>query len=409
MALPAPALAGPLADALDLALQRDPEWQLAQAQVAGQQAASRLQRAALLPQLSWDAAKTRQQEPQSATTQQHQWTLSQVLFDLAQWKNWRSQQLRGDAQAILQEAARQALLQQLAERYFDVLAAQDALAVAQTTEQAFADLVKDLRIKVDQGLMAPLDLDLATSFESSARSITLQQQQWLEQARTQWRFWQPASQAALPGLAPSHRFADPQGGPEHWWQLAQQSPRLRAQQLLLEAAQADVDAARAGHLPTLQARWSQGSQKDLSGSTQPQRSVGVSLSLPLDAGGAVRARTEQALAALQAQQARGEQERRAVEAEVRLQRGAWEAAVARTRFTQEGALAAQRAVEATRTGQALGTRTLNDLLAAIQSQGQARLTDSQARQQAVLASLRLKAAAGQLTREDILLVDQSLQ
>ena len=321
MALPAPALAGPLADALDLALQRDPEWQLAQAQVAGQQAASRLQRAALLPQLSWDAAKTRQQEPQSATTQQHQWTLSQVLFDLAQWKNWRSQQLRGDAQAVLQDAARQALLQQLAERYFDVLAAQDALAVAQTTEQAFADLVKDLRIKVDQGLMAPLDLDLATSFESSARSITLQQQQWLEQARTQWRFWQPASQAALPGLAPSHRFADPQGGPEHWWQLAQQSPRLRAQQLLLEAAQADVDAARAGHLPTLQARWSQGSQKDLSGSTQPQRSVGVSLSLPLDAGGAVRARTEQALAALQAQQARGEQERRAVEAEVRLQRG----------------------------------------------------------------------------------------
>ena len=65
------------------------------------------------------------------------------------------------------------------------------------------------------------------------------------------------------------------------------------------------------------------------------------------------------------------------------------------------ALAAERALAATRAGQQNGTRDLTDVLNAIQTNGQAQLQLSQARHRHVVALLLLKQAAGRLTVDDL--------
>jgi outer membrane protein len=71
--------------------------------------------------------------------------------------------------------------------------------------------------------------------------------------------------------------------------------------------------------------------------------------------------------------------------------------------------AANRALGATRAGQALGTRTMTDLLLAIQTQNSAQSAFDQARHGYVLARLLLQQAAGQLTQAELAAVNQLLQ
>jgi outer membrane protein len=70
---------------------------------------------------------------------------------------------------------------------------------------------------------------------------------------------------------------------------------------------------------------------------------------------------------------------------------------------------ADRALEATRTGQSLGTRSMTDLLLAIQNQSTAQNALTQARHRYVLATLLLQRAAGQLGEAELARVNQLLQ
>ncbi|MEG3193490.1 TolC family protein, partial [Lysobacter sp. D1-1-M9] len=101
-------------------------------------------------------------------------------------------------------------------------------------------------------------------------------------------------------------------GVEAWVQTAiDNNPALRAQQLQVEAAEADVATARAGHLPTLylsggyaDTEQSGDSTFSASGFNQtfpienenrgPQ--VGITLNVPIFSGGATQSRVRQAIA-----------------------------------------------------------------------------------------------------------------
>jgi len=71
--------------------------------------------------------------------------------------------------------------------------------------------------------------------------------------------------------------------------------------------------------------------------------------------------------------------------------------------------AADRALAATRAGQALGTRGMTDLLLAIQTQAAAQNAWAQARHRYVLATLLLQQAAGTLGEAALATVNQLLQ
>ena len=77
--------------------------------------------------------------------------------------------------------------------------------------------------------------------------------------------------------------------------------------------------------------------------------------------------------------------------------------------TQAAVAAAERALESTRTGQALGTRSTTDLLLAIQTLAGAQNAQTQARHRHVLALLALHFAAGSLGDTELAAVNSLLE
>src|SRR5262249_34466673 len=154
---------------------------------------------------------------------------------------------------------------------------------------------------------------------------------------------------------------------EAWGQRAlQANPELRALQLDLQASEQRISAARAGHLPTLSVGIDTTRQRGdgvpvLDAGRTPTQ-VALRLTVPLFAGGATSAAADRAGFQREAAREQLEAGRRAVLREVRADYQAVGQGAAQLSSTQAAVEAAERALEATRTGLTLGTRSTTDLL-----------------------------------------------
>ena len=188
-------------------------------------------------------------------------------------------------------------------------------------------------------------------------------------------------------------------------------PRLQAGAASIAAAKERISAARAGHLPTValvvtseRAPYTYQPQTSSTHST-----VGIQLSVPLMTGGAALAQKRQAVAERDAEIAQVEITRREITRDVKAQWEALQGSIAQIRVTEVGAAAAERALSAIRSGQQIGTRSLTDVLTAIQTNGQAQLQLAQARHRHVVALLLLKQSEGHLTIDDLAAVNALLE
>lgn len=341
--------------------------------------------------------------------------VSQVLVDVAQRKRLQAALQGADAQDAVYSAAEQALLVRVAQAYFEVLTAADLLAAVAANEDAFAQQVGQADQRYRNGLTALVDVEQARAYRASARANTLGAQKALADARE--------ALAEITGTAPGvlarlreELPMDPPApaDPQAWVNTAlAQNPLLRAQRSLLGAAEENIAAARAGHLPTLSAALNTGrnSAWPLAGGNDGRHSttVGLVLSVPLFSGGGTSATQRQA--AYQRDGAREdlEQRRRRVVREVQEQYRAVVAGIGQTEATREAVMAAQRALASTRVGQGLGTQSMNDLLQAIQTLGATQAAYSRARHQFVLSRLLLQQAAGAVGEAELTTINSLLQ
>ncbi len=379
----------------------DPLLAGAAAQRGLQQEAAVQARAALLPQWQLSATDQRSQRDGSHASGLSS-SLSQVLFDLGRLRSLDAEQTLLSAQDARLRAAEQDLCARVARAYFDVLGAQAALASTQQNEAAYATQVKQAQDRFDAGLAAQLDIEQGRTYHELARGNTVRAQQALADARH--ALAQITGQApgvlkpltrALPALPPQPQDV------QAWIDAAlRNNPGLQAQQLALQAGGQRVDAARAAHAPTLSAgldssRWG-GPGTSAADRDRTVTQVALRLTVPLFAGGATQSGVRQA--DQQRELARQELEtvRRSLLRETQAQYQAVLAGAALLESTRAAVAAADRALESTRTGQTLGTRSTTDLLLAIQTQAAAQNAHDQARHGYVLARLLLQQAAGQL-------------
>jgi len=147
----------------------------------------------------------------------------------------------------------------------------------------------------------------------------------------------------------------------------------------------------------------------LSDANRTPTTVGVRLTVPLFAGGAVAAAADRAGFQRDAAREQLEAGRRAVLREVRADHLAVSQGATQLQSTQAAVEAAERALEATRTGLTLGTRSTTDLLLAIQTLAAAQNAQTQARHRHVLALLALHQAAGSLGDNELAAVNALLE
>jgi len=416
----APARADDLLDVYRLARANDPVLGAADAQRAGTHDLADQARAALLPQAAATAAIGRERDSgasrptRSAHTTNATLGVSQVVFDAGLWSQLKAARDNADAQDATFEAARQALCLRVATAYFDALLAADLLASVQANEDAFTQQVEQSQQRYKAGLDAQVDVDQSRSYQALAHGNTLAARQSLVDALAAVAEITGGTPASLRTLRDDLPLLPPQPADAQDWVDAalRANPALAAAGKGVDAANRLVDAARAGHLPTLSAGLDLGRPRgtpygDASG--RLTNTAMLTLNVPLFAGGATQARVSQAVHQREGARDALETQRRALERATRAAYGSVVTGIGQVQATRDAVAAAQASLAATRVGREVGNRSMTDVLNAIQTLAQAQAAYAQARHQFILGRLQLQQAAGTLTEADLANVDALLQ
>lgn len=306
--------------------------------------------------------------------------------------------------------ARQALMQRVAEAYFQLLLADEALRVAQAEKAAMALQRERAQARFDVGRGRVTELHeaearydtVATREVSAASTLALRQAQF--EALT------GAPATGLATLRGGFVPAAPEPASAEAWQsrAVAGNTRVLARQHELAIAGFEIDKYRLAARPTLDLVASVGRQGQSGGlpalaAPEGRRSaaVGLQFNLPLYTGGAIRSREREAIA----RRDQAGQELAEARRDARLQAHDAYLAVT-TGVSRVGALeqqlrSAQTALDATTLARDVGTRTELDVLDAQQRLYTARLDLAQARHDYLLGRVRLAGAAGALHEDDL--------
>ncbi len=345
--------------------------------------------------------------------------LSQPLFRWQNWVQYKEAQLAvavADAQFA---GAGQDLILRVAQAYFDVLLAQETLDTAKAQKKAISEQLAQAKRNFEVGTATVVDsheaqarFDLASAQEIAAESD-------LEVRRHILRQLTGKAPEALKALRPGVHIALPQPADmEKWAQSAEQgNVSVQAQQLAFEIATREVERNRAGHLPSVDLVASYG-KTGVSGAANPlmpvgtdtqASTIGVQLTLPLFAGGAMLSRDREAAAQKEKSRQDLENARRIAALSARQAYLGAVSGLAQVKALEAGLTSSVSALDSNKLGYEVGVRINIDVLNAQQQVSTTRRELARARFDTLMAELKLKAAAGSLSEADLQQVNGLLQ
>lgn len=349
--------------------------------------------------------------------------LDQSILDLSKWTAVKSARARAKAGDATLEAAQQDLLVRVASAYFAVLTAEDALKFTQSNERALNRQMEQAQQRFEVGLSAITDVNDAKAQHDTAVANVISAQNTLDDAREALRQLTNKPPGELRKLREKLPLDKPvPEDPEQWVDVAvKENPALASYAYQLDAANADINTARAGHLPTLSGSVVYSKSPTWGDTrTRPDPSehfnkdgwtttVGVTLNVPIFAGGYTQSRVRQTIHNRDAAQEQFELQRRLVERSTRNSYRAVIAGASQVEATGQAVVSAQSSLDATQAGYEVGTRTIVDVLISQQQLLQAQSNHSQARHAFVMNGLLLKQAAGVIEVGDLEAVNALLE
>ncbi|HET6436355.1 MAG TPA: TolC family outer membrane protein [Xanthomonadaceae bacterium] len=441
--LPAAAHAEDLLQTYELARAGDPQLSAAEASSRATREGAVQARAALLPQLDGSATYRQsrstgpstqsQLDPETgdpirftgdSETESHSRSLgvdvNQVLFDFGRFSRVKSQNALSEAADFQLRSAGDSLITRTSLAYFNVLVAIETLAAAEAQEAALKKQFDFASKRLEVGLAPITDVHEARATYDSARANTIVTRNALEDAYQALAEITGQPVRDLKALPADFQPQLPEkGGADAWVASAiDNNPALKAQQLQVRSAEADVTTARAGHLPTLYFNGSYGKttswgENTFSSSNPPFSSTfptggesrgpsfGITLSVPIFSGGATQSQVRQAIARRDAAQAQYEQDKRALERNTRNAYQTLVAGISEIEARRLALVSAQAAYDASQVGLEVGTRTVLDVLQNQQNLFNAQREYARARYNFLQQRLILEQAAGTLEVDDV--------
>ena len=436
--LPASAFAEDLLQTYELARGGDPTFSAAESQRLATKEGAVQARALLLPQVSGGATLTRNYpsndgdqvwvdsnddgdvDPgenvtiRGTTTRTYGVNADQMVFDYSRISGLSSQRAISRAADFQLESAGDDLVTRTSKAYFDVLVAMETLAAAEAQEAALKKQFDFADKRLEVGLAPITDVHEARAQYDAARANTIVTRNALEDAYQALNEITGQPIASLKALPQDFQPQLPDtGGVDEWIARAiENNPDLKAQQNLLESAEADIRTQRAGHLPTLYLGADYSDSKTISGTNTLDNSFGsddgnrggslsLSLNIPIFSGGATQSRVRQAVAQRDVAQDDLERTRRAL---VRNTRNAYQtlaAGISEVEARRSAVTSARAAYEASQVGLEVGTRTVLDVLQNQQTLFNAEREYALARYTFLQSRLLLEQAAGSLDVEDV--------
>jgi len=408
-----PVLAEDLFQTYELARQNDPQLSIAESTRLSTREGSTQALAALLPQLGGSASLNRQHAAgTSGTARSRNYSvgLNQSVFDWGTISNLRAQREISTAADYNLEVATGSLITRTANAYFDVLVAHETLSAAEAAEAAFQKQYDYADKRLEVGLAPITDVHEARAQYDSARANTILARNALQDAYQALSEITGTPITTLKALPENFAPELPAGGSaEDWVQRAlEHNPNFKAAQHAARAAEHSVTATRSAHLPSLglsanyanSANWVSPNPGSIN-ATSEGNSIGLTLNVPLFAGGATQSRVRQAIANRDISQDQLEQTRRAVERNTRFVWQSLVAGISEVEARRLAVVSAQSAYDASQVGLEVGTRTVIDVLINQQNLLGARQAYAQARYNYLRNRLNLADIVGTLSAADV--------
>ncbi|WP_257139953.1 TolC family outer membrane protein [Burkholderia sp. MSMB1826] len=375
--------------------------------------------AGLLPRAQIDGNYTKQDQPTAtyaAAVRRHSAsaTITQPIFDMARIADFKRGGALADQADIEYEKARQTLITDVSNAYFDVLYAREVLQAADSARQAFQRQFDQAQaaLRIGDGTRTDVDEARANLDDALARKVGAQTDLEIASGTLRRLTGLPADDIApiawqcVPPAAPVDLSTAMD-------EAARDSVDVRLAEKQLEQSRADIVAATGANLPVvnLQAsygtNWSRGADENvldnIFGTTSKTRSsvIGVTITIPLFAGGGPLSasreayrRRNQARDALE--DARRKARERARSAYLGITNG-----LALIRAQERALASADSKVKSTRLGREVGLRTQIDELNAQQRYFEAIRDLADTRYRYLRARLQLSAAIGTLGDHDV--------
>lgn len=341
--------------------------------------------------------------------------LSQPLFHYDRWiqlKQSDNEIARATADYV---AARQALMVTVAERYFNVLDAQDNLEFAKAEKSSIGRQLEQATQRFEVGLIAITDVTSAQARYDISVSGEIQAISTLVEAKDSLRETVGTYYEHIAALKDDLDLTRPEpDNPDEWIEIARkQNLKVLAAQASSESARQEIERQRAGHLPTLDMNAAVSYIDTNFGGIAPLKredaEIGLRLDIPLYQGGVVNSRTREARSRFEEASERLHQEMRSAEFGTRNAYRGILTDIAQVKALGKTVESTRIAVEGEEAGNEVGTRTIVDVLNAQREYYLAKLNYARGRYKYVVDQLRLKQAAGILAFEDIEEVNRALK
>ena len=353
-------------------------------------------------------------------------TLRQSLFRWDQIVNLkRADKTVAKAEAV-REAAQQDRIVRVAQRYFDVLAAEDRLTSINADRTAIARQLEQAKQRFDVGLIAITDVqesqaayDQSVANEIGAKRSLATAREFLREITGEYvsRLDAPGDDFPLLTPAPNDEAS--------WVDLSlSQNLNLVASRLDERLARDEISFRRNGYYPSLDLVVSTGentSEGDVFASSpfgsgtsifddsSARDQISVQLTVPLFAGGATSSRVKEAVYLHRASREQLQRVTRATERQARDAYLGVLSEISRVRALKQAVASSHTALQATQAGYEVGTRTIVEVLNSQFSLYVAITNYYQSRYDYIMNALRLKQAAGSLQVQDLEQIDQWLK
>lgn len=348
------------------------------------------------------------------------WT-TQLTQPLIRWGNWAAY-AQADAQVTQAKEqfvlAEQELIVRTAQVYFDVQVAMQSVQVAEAQLKAITEqlTLAQRTYEVGTGTITDVHEAKAKQALNLAQRVTAQNDLTTKQAELEKIV---GDYVDLPPMQLTKSLPTLEATQLNEWLIlaAQHNPQVRIQQAALTAASKEVSKSMAAHAPTLDivanraGNYSSGSLSspaDLSTRVNSHQ-TGLQLTIPLFAGGAMQSKVRESVALEQKAQEELTGAQRNANSQVRQAFSGVMNGQAQIEALEAAVAASQSSVESNKIGFKIGTRINPDVLNAEQQLYTAMRDLNKARADAVMQSLKLKAATGSLEGDDLAALEKLMQ
>lgn len=425
----APVLALDLLKSYRLSLEQDAGYQASRAETAASRELVPQARAQLLPNLSSNLSRSKNQTNSETPgflgarnsssyeylSSSYALTLRQPLYrkyNFAQYQQAQSQV--ESAEAVLDKSL-QDMLVRLCGAYFEALMAQDQLSLVLAAKDAYAGQLQAAKRTFEAGQGTRTDIDDAQARYDMALAQELEASQNVGHTRRQLQVIINQPVDSLARLKPERMQLMPPlpASPEEWIARGEEiNADLRAMRANIASANQELEKARAGHMPTVDLLVQRSRSLSENQVTINQfyltSQVGLQVNIPIYAGGYISSQIRQALANLEKYQQQYEARRREIDLQIRKEFQNVAEGVLKVKAQEQAERSSDQALYSNQKGYQAGTRTLIDILNAQQQRMNVRRDLAQARYQYLMARVRLQGLVGSLDEDEIKLINSWL-